>query len=328
MRKILVTGGSGFIGKVLINKLVNEGCFIRATFSGSKDIFQKKTHANLEWVKHDLITDDLNHDTLLSGMDIVIHLAGHAHISHVDDRTIQSAREININGTSRLASLAVKSGVRKFVFISTVKVHGEKTGANHDGTMQRFSEDHVPRPQDAYAASKLEAEQEIKMIFRNTPVNYTIIRPPLVYGPGVKANFLKLIDIVSKGFPLPFASVRNLRSMINVNNLCQAISCIIEKAEISANQTYLVSDIDISTPDLINTISEQFNLKAKLFPCPLPLLKIAASLTGYRSVIDRLTESLLVDCSKIRHEVGWTPEMDFRNSLIDTVAWYKSSQNK
>jgi nucleoside-diphosphate-sugar epimerase len=204
--------------------------------------------------------------------------------------------------------------------MSTIKVSGEKTIGS------AFTENHTAQPQDPYAISKWEAEQALHNISDTTGLEIVILRPPIVYGQGVKANFLRLLDMVNKNIPLPLSMVNNKRSMIYIGNLVDAIIRCIEHPD-AVNKTYLVSDgQDVSTPDLIRMIAKAMGKKARLFPCPAPLLKMIGNVAGKSSEVERLTGSLQIDSSKIRRELNWAPPFTMEQGIRKTADWFISNE--
>ena len=228
---------------------------------------------------------------------------------------LEEFRKVNLHSTTNLARQAAQAGVKRLVYVSSIKVNGEET---REG--QKFSETDPPAPQDPYAISKWEAEQALHRVAGETGLEVVIVRPPLVYGPGVKGNFAQMLNVVAKGIPLPFASVRNLRSLIYVGNLADAlIACAIHPA--AAGQTYLVCDgEDVSTPDLLRQLATGMGVLARLLPCPPALLRLAGKLTGKSHQMGRLLDSLQVDGGKIRRDLGWRPPYTLREGLQNTVA--------
>jgi nucleoside-diphosphate-sugar epimerase len=225
-------------------------------------------------------------------------------------------RQVNVAGTENLARQAVEHGVRRLVFLSSIKVHGEETAVP-------YTEQHLAAPQDPYGASKLEAEKILHEISTETGLEVVIIRPPLVYGPGVKANFLNLLKIVERGVPLPLASITNARSLVYLGNLIDAIvTCATHPR--AAGQTFLVSDgEDVSTPQLIRQLATALDRPARLLPFPPSLMRLAGKLTGKSMAVDRLLGSLVVDSGKIRRELGWKPPYTMAEGLAETAKWYK-----
>jgi len=269
----------------------------------------------------DTIVGDIGPDTdwraALSDVDCVVHLAARTHVlqeTAVD--ALAAYRHINVDGTRRLAEQAAAAGVRRFVFLSSIKVNGE---ANVE---HAFTETDAPAPEDAYGISKREAEDVLREISARTGMEVVILRPPLVYGPGVKGNFLRLLHAIDCGLPLPLGSVKNRRSLIHVANLADAIVACID-APAAANQTFLVSDgEDLSTPELIRQLAVGMGKSAWLLPCPVALLEMGAAMVGQRAAVARLTGTLAVDETKLRLTLGWHPRIPLDQGLIDTARWY------
>jgi nucleoside-diphosphate-sugar epimerase len=253
----------------------------------------------------------------LAGMDCVVHLAARTHVIHdTASDPLAEYRRINLDATAALARAAAAAGVRRLVFLSSIKVNGERTASTP------FTEDDVPRPEDAYGTSKWEAEQALWKIAAETKLEVVVLRAPLVYGPGVKGNFLKLMNAVAHGIPLPLASLHNHRSLIYVGNLVAAlISCIERPA--AAGKTFLVADDgDISTPELIRAMATALGTPARLVSFPPALLYTAAALFGKTAAVSRLAGSLQLDSSRIRHVLGWQPEYTLKQGLAETARWY------
>ena len=314
--KILVTGATGFVGKALCQKLLGEGHALRAA------VWQGEPFPGLpkgvEAVAISSIGQDTDWGEMLSGMDAVVHLAARVHV--MEDRArdpLSAYREVNVRGTESLARAAAKAGVKRLVFLSSVKVHGEESDRS-------YTEADPLAPQDPYGVSKLEAEAVLAHVSADTGLETVVIRPPLVYGPGVKANFLKLLGAVAAGYPFPFASVKNSRSMVYLGSLVDAIALCV-KSPAAANKAFLVSDgEDVSTPELIRRIAEAIGQAPRLWPLPPGLMRLAGKLTGKASAVDRLLGSLTVDSGRIRRELGWAPPFTMRQGLAETVAWYKN----
>jgi nucleoside-diphosphate-sugar epimerase len=240
----------------------------------------------------------------------------------MDNSNLKSKDEyfrVNIAGTARLARAAADAGVRRMVFLSTVKVHGE-------GREKPYSEADGAAPQGYYALSKQEAENILREVSRRSRLETVVLRPTLVYGPGVGANFLRLIQLVERRVPLPFACVFNRRSLIFVENLVDAILACLRNPE-AAGKTYLVADDESpSTAELITHIAEFLGVPAKLFSFPPFLLRIAADLCGKKKDADRLLGSLIADTSKMQREIGWHPRFSLREGLRQTVDWYRQQK--
>ena len=265
----------------------------------------------------DLTDSNIKWDSLLPGIDVVIHLAARVHVMKKNTADPLAAyRRINVHGTEKLARQAAALGVKRFVFLSTVKVNGEES-------WRPYTETDTPAPVDSYGISKMEAELRLRKIAAETGMAVVILRPPLVYGPGVKANFLKLLQTVDRRMPLPFAGVKNQRSLIYVENLVDAIVACVRHPN-APGQTFLVSDgKDVSTPDLIRMMSALLHKSPRLFSVPGLCLHIASRLTGKGPVMDRLIGSLTVDTAKIREELDWRPPFTLQEGIEETVAWFR-----
>jgi len=317
LKSVLVTGANGFIGYVLCNRLVVEKWKVSGTV-------RTAGYSSVQEVKI-VIIGDVNAVTdwnaALQGIDTVVHLAARVHVMK-DSSTepLQAYREVNVQGTEKLARQAADRGVRRFIFMSTVKVNGEENE-------KAYTESDTPSPMNSYGISKMEAEKIISDISVKTGMETVILRPPLVYGPGVKANFLRLLRVVDRGMPLPLASTKNQRSMIYVENLVDAIlQCMLNPC--AAGQTYLVSDgQNVSTPGLIRMIAASLHKQPRLFRFPPLALYMAGRLTGQGPAVDRLIGSLTVDTDKIRNELGWTAPFTLEEGLRNTVFWYEGVKN-
>jgi nucleoside-diphosphate-sugar epimerase len=283
--KILITGQNGFIGKALFSLLQQEEHEVRGTVRN-----KQKIEKNRDIAVVGNIGPKTDWRAALTDIEVVVHLANRAHVLNEQVRDpLAIFREVNVAGTIQLAKQAVESGVRRFIFVSSIKVNGEKTGR------QPFSVEDKPNPQDPYAISKMEAENALREIADQSSLEVVIIRPPLVYGQGVKGNFERLSRLVELGIPLPFASIKNKRSLISLDNLIQLLAKAVTHPAV-ANQTLLVSDgKDLSTPQLIEKIADSIGKSARLFHFSPKLLKIAGKFTGQRRVIDRLCENLQID---------------------------------
>jgi len=303
--KILITGANGFIGARLCQELSNRSISFRATARNANE------NNYADFVRCDLeTTESLNQ--LIDGCDIVVHLAGRAHVTRDDSQ--EKYQVANEFVTQRLANAAVQNGIARFVYISSIKVNGESSGP---GLPIRQSD--TPNPLDNYGRSKLAAELALQEICRVNNMDYVIIRPTLVYGKGVKANFSALISAVKRGLPLPIATVKNVRSMIGINNLIDLIvaTCTNPKA---ANQTFLASDgIDTSTPALVRLIAASLNRRSRIFPFPISILRLLAALIGKSSAIDKLTESLSVDIRHTTNTLNWHPPFSIESEIAKAV---------
>lgn len=259
--------------------------------------------------------------TALRDVQVVVHLAARVHVMHdTNADPLAAYREVNTDGALNLASQAVAHGVRRFVYVSSIKVNGEETMPDRP-----FTEEDHPAPLNPYGISKLEAEQLLSDIAATTNMEVVIIRPSLVYGPQVKANFLRLLQIVNNGLPLPFASVRNKRSLIFLDNLIDFIMCCLTHPAASG-ETFFVSDgEDLSISELIRRIAFHMGRPARLLSVPEKLLQFGAKLTAKTAEIDRLCGSLQVDISKAKRILGWIPPISVDEGIKKTVEWFVST---
>lgn len=310
MTSILVTGPSGFIGQALSDRLETDGySVVRAVRQGNPlgEFIVGNIGPETEWLH------------ALQGCQAVVHLAARVHVMHdsaMDPLT--EFRIVNTDGTLNLARQAAQAGVQRFIFLSSAKVNGE------EGT---FTEKDPPAPKDAYAISKWEAEQGLHQIMAETGMEVVILRPPLVYGPRVRANFLRLIRLIDRGFPLPLGAVDNHRSLLYLGNLIDAIvACLRHPA--AAGKTYLVSDGKaVSTPELIRHLAQALGCRARLWSMPVGVLHFTGRLVGKSKEIDRLLGSLMLDSGAIEYDLDWQPPFSMQNGLTATAAWFREKQN-
>lgn len=309
---ILVTGASGFVGGALLRRLSGEGQAVRGAYrSGAA-----RPSAGIETVTIGDLGPALDWTAALESVAVVVHTAARVHVMRdTADDPLDEFRRANVEGTLGLARQAAAAGVQRFVFVSSVKVHGESTPPG-----KPFSEHDEPAPQDAYGQSKLEAEQGLSAISAQTGMELVIIRPPLVYGPGVRANFQTLMRAVARGLPLPLAAVDNRRSLVALDNLVDFIAtCIVHPA--AANQTFLVCDgEDLSTPALIRRMAAAMGRPARLFAVPVWLLQAGAVMLGRPAVFQRLCGNLQLDISKARTMLGWHGPLTVDEGLSRAVS--------
>ena len=315
MRNILITGTTGFVGRILCERMMADGWQVRGTVRYAEQAASLPT--GVEVVRIKSIGADTDWSDALSGVDAVVHLAARVHVMN-DTATdpLSAFRLVNVAGTERLARMAATNGVKRFVYISSVKVNGE-------GCEKAFTEHDIPAPDDPYGISKWEAEQVLHKIANDTGLEVVILRPPLVYGPGVKANFLSLFKIVDRGIPLPLASINNHRSLIYLENFVDAITTCINHPE-AAGQTYLVRDGEaVSTSELIRRVAAALGRPARLFLFSPSLMRFVGRLLGKSDAIERLVGSLTIDSSKIQRELGWKPPYTMEQGLKETAEWFK-----
>ena len=314
---MLVTGASGFVGTAVCRRLLEDGHAVRAAVRAAALI--DLPHGAEAFAVGD-IGPDTDWTLALRGIHSVIHLAARTHVlRETAADPLAEYNRINLYATERLARAAVVAGVQRFVFMSSIKVNGERTPG------QAYTERDPPRPEDAYGVSKWEAEQALWRATLGTATEAIVLRPPLVYGPGVKGNFLRLLHAVARGWPIPLGAVSNRRSMIYLGNLVDAVLACMAAPE-AAGRTYLVSDgEDVSTPELIRAAAAALGVRPRLLSCPVALLALAAGLAGRRSELEKLTGSLRVDSSCIRDELGWRPRYTLAQSLEETARWYHAA---
>lgn len=314
--KVLVTGATGFVGRFLCSRLLLEGCRVRGCF-----LPMESPSALVDGVEP-VMVEPLGGDTdwadALEGIDAVLHLAARVHI--MDDPSadpLSEFRRVNVEGTRRLAREASRSGVKRLVFVSSIKVNGEESTFP-------YTESAPVRPTDPYGISKLEAEEALRQVEIEKGLEVVVVRPTLVYGPGVKANFLNMMKVVSRGVPLPLRSISNRRSLIYVGNLADAlVACTLHPY--AAGKTFLVSDgEDISTPELIRRTANAIGVSARLLPLPVGFMILAGMALGKSGAVRRLTGSLFVDSSHIRRELGWTPPFTMEEGLRQTAEWFRT----
>ncbi|MCH8549176.1 MAG: SDR family oxidoreductase [Balneolaceae bacterium] len=319
--KLLLTGATGFLGSRLLFAIVSNSGFdlCCASRQSSRDARFKSfkvpgLHSGVDWSE------------ALFGQEVVVHSAARAHImkEEVSD-PLAEYRRVNVEGTLGLARQAAAANVKRFIFVSSIKVNGEQTKPG-----VRFSLESKPKPGDNYGLSKWEAEQGLWDISKDTGMEVVIVRPPLVYGPRVKGNFASMMTLATRNLPLPLGAVNNKRSLVALDNLVDLIiRCIDHPA--AANQTFLVSDDqDVSTTELLTMITKAAGNKPRLIPVPLGLLRLGAAVLGKKAVADRLLGNLQVDITHTKDTLGWKPpisveegirrcfEEDSRQSKVDS----------
>ena len=318
-KRIFITGADGFVGRALAVYMSTQKHQMIAAVRKPHPEFARLAEQN-KWMLVSVgdIGPETDWQAALDGVEAIVHLAARVHIMHdIAIDPLAQFRMVNVRGTERLAHMAASAGVRRFIFLSSIKVNGEGTPLG-----QPFTETDSPNPQDAYALSKWEAEQALMKISRETGLEVVILRPPLVYGPEVKANFLRLMQWVAWGVPLPFGATRNRRSLIYIGNLVSAIDACLTHPS-AANQTFLVSDgEDVSTSDLIRGLAGEMGRKARLISLPPALLSAVAKMIRKGQEAERLLSSLQVDSSRIRRTLNWQPPYTLQAGIRQTVDWY------
>ena len=312
-RQFGLTGATGFVGRVLIPLLESRGAHVRRLVRShgrgqAADISKVRTFVTGP------LEDAPDLRSALMDVTTLIHLAGRAHVMRETAAdAIAAYRATNVEGTRNLAEAAADAGVQRLIFISSIKVNGERT------SKQPFRASDEPNPEDAYGVSKAEAEAVLQEVSARTGLEICIIRPPLVYGPGVKGNFARLIRAVEKGVPLPLAAIDNARSMVYVENLCDLIvRCSDHPA--AAGRTFLVADDEaLSTPELLRRIGQARGKPARLLHVPQPLLKACLTILGRQREYERLADSLVVDTTSTREALDWSPPVSMAEGLRRTV---------
>lgn len=306
-----MTGANGFVGRSLAMRMLAEGYDVRGIVRRAIDLQAPP----LEFVQVGTVNGSTQWLEALAGVDAVVHLAARTHAVHEHgEGDLADYRPVNVDGTARLAEAAALSGVRRFVFVSSIKVNGERT------TSAPFSVTDRPAPEDAYGISKWEAEQVVAEVAGKTGLELVVVRPPLVYGQGAKGNFARLCNTVRRGVVLPFGAVDNRRSLVALDNLVDLLMrCVAHPA--AAGQTFLLSDgEDLSTPDLIRRIADAIGTKARLLPVPPKVLRMAGRVTGRSVEIGRLLNSLQVDIGHTRQTLDWTPPVTVDKGLQRAVS--------
>ena len=314
---VLVSGATGFVGKALCAELLRRGHGVRAAVRAAS-----LQADNGETVSVGEINGETDWTEALSGIKVVIHLAARVHVMH-DTATdaLAEFRKVNVDGALNLARQSVEVGVQRFIFISSIKVNGEGTLPG-----QLYTAEDQPAPVDPYGISKREAEDALRQLASETGMEVVIIRPPLIYGPGVKANFQSMMRCLDRGLPLPLGAIKNRRSLLALDNLIDLIiSCMTHPA--AANQTFLAGDgEDLSTPELLRRMAAALGKKARLAPVPEPILMLGARLLGRQAIAQRLCGSLQVDIAKARDLLGWRPPVSIDEALRKTALYYMKSR--
>lgn len=309
--KVLVTGASGFVGTALCAELCRGGHAVNGAFR----LPMTQALYCAPFVVGSL-GGEIDWSAALAEVDVVVHLAARVHVmQETIANPVAMFDSVNNVATRKLLQAAARMGVRRFIFLSTIKVNGESTAIGSP-----FMESGTPAPQDAYAWSKYHAEEGLKELATEYGLEWLIIRSPLVYGPSAKANFAALMRAVRRGVPLPLACIQNKRSLVSIDNLIDFIlTCTTHPA--AANQTFFVSDgDDLSTPDLVRAMALAAGTPARLFPVPVALLKVLARAVGEQAAVERLCGSLQVDIGKARNILQWSPSVAVHTALRRTFA--------
>jgi nucleoside-diphosphate-sugar epimerase len=310
---VLVTGSSGFVGSHLCRSLGEKGWRVVAASRG----LNKAAHGpGITNISLSLSSGTQEWQSALKSIQCVVHLAAQVHMMNSADRSLAKCHEVNVLGSRFVAEQAARAGVRRFIYLSSIKVNGE------GGNLRPYRADDVPAPQDAYARSKYEAEEVLRDYCNGAGMQLVIIRPPLVYGPGVRANFLRLLRLVALGVPLPLRSIDNRRSLISVWNLMGFIETCMTCPQ-AARETWLISDgEDLSTPDLLARLSRFMQRPNRLFAFSPQMLRRVAQVFGIGEEMHRLTSSLVVDSTPARDRLHWSPVSSVDEGLALTVDAY------
>lgn len=313
-KSLFVTGATGFVGKALLPKLLAKGFLVRALIRKQGSY----TSPKIDYIKINDLAETKDLTKALLEVDVVIHLAARVHImSENHESPLDEYRGVNVQPTINLARQAASLGVKRFIFISSAKVNGELTSQN-----KPFRSDDQPSPRDPYSISKMEAENALIRLSKETDMEIVIIRPPIIYGPGVKANFLRLIKIIDKGIPLPFGSVQNLRSMVFIDNMLDLIIRVIDHPDASGEIFLVSDDEDVSTKRLINHLSHELGRKARLIRFPERLLSLLFKAFRKSDMSNRLTGSFQLDIMRTKEKLGWNPPVNFEQAIKITIKSY------
>jgi nucleoside-diphosphate-sugar epimerase len=310
-KRLLITGATGFVGKAVCEQTAHYGFSVKGALR-----IQNEVSGCFAPIVVGEISGQTPWGNALRDVNVVVHLAARVHVTQdTETDPLTSFRAVNVDGTLNLARQAAAAGVKRFVFISSVKVNGESTQ-----TGRTFTETDAPNPQDAYGLSKHEAEQGLLQLSADTGMEVVIIRPPLVYGLGAKANFAALMRAVQRGWPLPLGAVHNQRSLVALDNLVDFIVTCITHPQ-AANQSFLVSDgQDLATTELVRGMAQAAGVPARLLPVPVWALQAGATLLGKGAAVQRLCGNLQVDISKARSLLGWVPPVSVEEGLRRAMA--------
>lgn len=312
MKTILVTGANGFVGKYLISQLLKDkDISVVGVVRDGKDIFCY--HERLKFFCIDDINGSTDWSDILFSVDTVVHLAARVHHKNENSNTLYDLYEsVNVAGTKKIAEAALEAGVKKFIFSSSIKVNGEVS-------IKPFTEKDIPAPQGPYAISKWQAEQMLNLLETKDKMMVVSLRLPLIYGPGVKANFKKIVEWIRKKIPLPFLFVNNKRSFLFVGNFSNAIMKLIEVETIPDSLYLLSDDQSISAKVLIEKIAKVLDVKCYLFPLPRGILKFIAKIFGLKNTMNSLIESLEVNNSYFKKQLSWEPRYSFEEGINLTL---------
>lgn len=319
MKKLLLTGASGFVGRAVLDRLHKDGRFepVIAVRSALPDL-----PVTIKCVRMAVIDAASDWREAVTDCAVVVHCAARVHVMNdASADPLAEFRRVNVEGTLQLARQAAQAGVKRFVFVSSIKVNGEGTRRGAP-----YTADAEPAPADPYGISKMEAEQALRLLAAQTGMDVVIIRPTLVYGPGVKANFFNMMNWLCKGIPLPFGAIHNQRSLVALDNLVDLILTCSEHPA-AANETFLVSDgEDLSTAQLLRRMAAALGTPVRLMPVPVWMLESGAALLGRKALSQRLCGSLQVDIDKTQRLLGWTPPVSVDQALSWTARHFLQVQ--
>jgi nucleoside-diphosphate-sugar epimerase len=318
---VLVTGANGFIGTVLCEALLTAGCRVRAVIQANTSVAPPQSSQVSTIIVRDLADEPISAKTL-TGVDTIIHLAARVHVTREDSPDPLTAfRRVNVRATEILARDAAQAGIRRLVFVSSIGVNGRGTVRG-----EVFTEADPPRPHNAYSVSKWEAERALGSISQETGMEVVVVRPPLVYGPRVRASFLRLLEMVHRGVPLP--ATRNQRSVLGVNNLVDFLMLSSWHPN-AAGQIFLVRDSEmVSTSDLVRRLARAMGRPCRLVPFTETVLRAGAKLLGKERITDQYFGSLVLSLSNARERLGWVPPMTLEEGLNRTVRWYLGERTR
>ena len=327
---VLVTGASGFVGLALCRALAERGYVVLGAVRSIASVAHQQI-AGVQWIEVGDLASHPDWSACLAQLmstdaqtHCVVHCAARAHVMHEIETDVLSAyRAVNVTATEALARQAASAGVNRLLFLSSIKVNGERTA---DG--QLFHHDDPAKPEDPYGLTKLEAEQVLWSIARQTSLEVTVVRAPLVYGAHVKGNLARLLALVSRGLPLPVASIKNHRSMVGLTNLVDLLICCTNHPR-AQGQTFLVcDDQSLSTPQLVSHLAHALGVKSRLFSMPIWLLRLAARVLGKQAEVARLTDSLVVDGQHAQNVLGWKPPVSTADEIKVMVAAYQAQVDR
>jgi len=314
MSSVLITGANGFVGSALCSYLKDRGHHVVGVVRDAEKLSNRIAD---EYRSVGDISESTDWAPLIKGVDYIVHLAARVHIMNVQSDAERALYySVNTKTTEHLAQAAIKAGVKRLLYLSSIKVNGECTES------EPFQADDIPAPSDDYAKSKCEAESILARVTAGNMLEYVIIRPPLVYGQGVKGNIRRLYKLIALGLPLPLAGINNKRDMVSLNNLCSLIGTCINHPR-AGNEVFLVSDGEsLSTPAFARLIANAMGRSVALFSIPVFLLKILGRLTGKSNEIFRLTSSLEVDIDKTKKLLDWNPELHREEEFSNIVKFF------